>query len=349
MAPVPECELLFEQRSKSIHPILIVPSHGTTPVVCTRDSSITRRGAIYVRKPGPVCEEPQSPAEWAPVIRRATLAERMELTAISDSLTLKRTSRRAATKADLFIRHVDFADSRFRELCSTFETESVKKAKGRWTIAHQIVPSPLPVSLSRLLSILDDSEGHETGWPIGVTLDKEEYRPRPLGRAIEAWIADGIITDHLDYWYARPDSFFFATRGLQEDLSMQPGGGVFEWILPIWRMGEGILHAVRMDRAFGSNSNFSRFLARYDGLAGRTLWNSRPEIQGPMQRHICRVDTWSNEIRVPKELDLEILTSLLVSLLSSLYEQFDFFEMPRNVYLMELKKMVERGRSFQGS
>ena len=338
MAPVPECALGFEDGNVSPHPVILVPSHGTTPSVCIRDSPSTRRGAVYIRKPGPKCEEPYSPSEWAPLIRRAMQFDREELISIIRQIVPPRTE--APPAQDEFKQSIEAGDGRFAELYRS-DPRMSNLSFGRWVTAHQLVPTPPPVSLTRLSEILQHSKGTETGWPIGIFLTRDDQRPRPHGQTIEAWISSRVWSRGLDYWYAKPTGFFYQTRAFEEDLELQPGATVLDVTLPIWRMGESMLHAARMAQNYGTPVEHIRLYSRYQGLADRVLWSHRPEFD-LFDRYVSRSDVWSNEINVPVQFDRERLATMLHQLLTPLYEQFDLFEMPLDAYRNELRRMLER-------
>jgi hypothetical protein len=158
---------------------------------------------------------------------------------------------------------------------------------------------------------------------------------------VEAWIWSEVWHRSLDYWYARPTGFFYQTRAFEEDLELQPGAAVFHVTLPIWRMGEAMLHASRMAQNYGTPVEHIRFYSRYQGLADRVLWTPRPEFE-LFDRYVCRSDVWSNEINIPLEFDTERLATMLHQLLTPLYEQFDLFDMPLDAYRNELRRMLER-------
>jgi len=338
MAPVPECELGFEDGNALRHAVILVPSHGPTPVVCIRDSQhTTRRGAVYIRKPGPTCEEPHSPSEWAPLIRRAMQFDREELISIIREILPPRAE--APPAQDEFMQSIEEADARFNSLYRS-DPRTAPLSFGRWSVSHQLVPVPPPVSLSQLSQILQRSKGTETGWPIGVFLTGDDNRPRPYRETIEAWIPERVWGG-IDYWTAKATGFFYQTRGFEEDLELQPGAAVFDVTLPIWRMGEAMLHAARMARNYGTPVEHIRFYSRYQGLADRVLWSHRPEVD-LFRRYVCRSDVWSNEINIPVEFPIEGLAGMVYQLLSALYEQFDLFEMPLDAYRNELRRMLER-------
>lgn len=106
-------------------------------------------------------------------------------------------------------------------------------------------------------------------------------------------------------------------------------------------MGEAMLHAARMARNYGTAVEHIRFYSRYQGLADRVLWTHRPEFD-LFGRYVCRSDVWLDEINIPVEFDAERLAGMLHQLLTSLYEQFDLFDMPLDAYRSELRRMLER-------
>ena len=64
------------------HPVLVVPGGHAVPVRCQRggpNGAHVRQHAIYVRRPGPTSEEPQTAQEWQELIRRCVLNDRNNL------------------------------------------------------------------------------------------------------------------------------------------------------------------------------------------------------------------------------------------------------------------------------
>jgi len=244
---------------------------------------------------------------------------------------------------DKFVQFIKKADHRFNERRSQSQDEIAKQEFGRWVIAHQLVPEPdTPVSLRALPHIVRNAKGSEVGWPIGIVQTRPDAAPVLWDDGLEAWVISKVMHPSLDYWYAKSTGFFYQTRALEEDLEIAPGHQVFDVTLPIWRMGEAILHAWRMAKAYGTRTDFSQFYARYEGLAGRILWSHRPEIR-LSDKYIARTDSWSNEIQIPTgiSLSVEVLAELTYKLLNTLYEKFDLFDLPYETYLTELRSMIK--------
>jgi len=348
MDPVPEVDLSIEPGKLSSHPVLSVPSHGSRPFVCIRGNAVTRKGAVYIRKPGPKSEEPFGAEEWRDLIHRCVLARREEIGSMFRNILMPPSIAvftEVGSKAPPIPveNQVKEADALFLQKLSSSSLAS--QEFGRWAIAYQVLPQARGITLRRLHSVLESAQGRETGWPIGVVMQREDLRPKTGPQMLEAWLlVQRRSAIDLDYWLAKPTGFFYHTRAFREDLRNGNKTPVLEWIRPVWVMGEGILHAMRFARGFGPAVDSIRFFARYQGLEGRVLWNSRIDIEGPFEEYTCHVDEWSREIEVPADLEVETLPDVVHSLLDPLYEQFDLFEMPRHVYNRELDKMLGRGR-----
>jgi hypothetical protein len=112
---------------------------------------------------------------------------------------------------------------------------------------------------------------------------------------------------------------------------------VFDFTLPVWRFGEALLHAERVARELGDPSATVTFRAGWTGLKGRrltSLWR-RTILH---ERH-AHEDAVVQYLQVRADEISGTLPSLLEQLLTPLYAQFDFFEMPLNVIEDELAEM----------
>ena len=76
---------------------------------------------------------------------------------------------------------------------------------------------------------------------------------REVDGAIECWLGSDEAAStnrffrdaaHSDFWRATPQGRLFVIRGYQEDAQETfPPGTIMDTTLPIWRMGEALLHA----------------------------------------------------------------------------------------------------------
>jgi hypothetical protein len=100
LEPTFHCDVrIVRSRAGNLHPVIIVPGHGATPVCAKSGGPVIygknrgiSQGVYYVRKPGPESAPIITSLEWAPIIRRCAMHERAAI------LGAVETALRAATK-----------------------------------------------------------------------------------------------------------------------------------------------------------------------------------------------------------------------------------------------------------
>ena len=97
-----------------------------------------------------------------------------------------------------------------------------------------------------LISIAEKAECHNTGWPIGVTLTRDDLAPYPVEDGIEA-----VIPSHsermFDYWSLRNTGDFYFVRTFQEDekpIITEAGKNIIWFDVQIWRISELLLYCL---------------------------------------------------------------------------------------------------------
>src|SRR4051812_22051801 len=91
---------------------------------------------------------------------------------------------------------------------------------------------------------------------------------------------------HSDFWRISANGMAYLLRGFQEDgrdYEERPGS-VLDFTLPIWRIGECLLHARRL--AAELDGGPVEFSARWSGLNGRALIARDPRFVGG--NHVSR-------------------------------------------------------------
>lgn len=193
----------------------------------------------------------------------------------------------------------------------------------------------LNISQGELLRNAEKATINTFGWPIGVVLDKDEYRPRPKTDGIVANISTG---DHYDYWTIRKDGAFYLLKSLFEDA--RKSGYIF-FNTRIVRITETLLYAVRFYIGLKISPN-SRILIgiKHSGLKGHILISTNPA-------HGFYNELKSTEDEVYTDIDttIEKLESNLVDnvekFTKSLFILFDYFELDRSVLEGIVNKFVE--------
>jgi hypothetical protein len=212
---------------------------------------------------------------------------------------------------------------------------------GSWSCAYQVSPVEEPPSLRRLLDIVREVEGHETGWPVWLILgNRPEMRPRIEGDVIECWLHE---TGLEDFWRADPRGRMFLSRRLQEDVESSPGvrpAKYFELALPVWRTGECLLHASRLAPRLGADR--VDLTMTWDGLAGRELSAFGSPHRWLNPGRICHEERVRTTISTEADAISDTLPDLVRALVAPLYERFDFFEAPAELYTTETERMRRR-------
>lgn len=191
------------------------------------------------------------------------------------------------------------------------------------------------VTLPEFEKVLTRAVTRVTGWPVFLTMTREDLAPREEGGAIETWLKPNDLVErtlvdpaHCDYWRGVPEGRMFLIRGYQEDgQETFPPGTVFDTTLPIWRLGEVLLHAQSLAGllAKGNPDNILISLrVQYTGLRGRQLRNwANPLSGGMLLGRPARSDEVLLETKVPVA-DLKArLAEHLAPLAVSLFERFD--------------------------
>jgi hypothetical protein len=225
-------------------------------------------------------------------------------------------------------------------------------ALGYWKAAYTITPEITGMSLSSFRDELRRVVGNETGWPIGIFMEREDARPRPHEGCVELWLAEAMRDPSVsDYWRACPNGNFVSFRGYQEDSTGWEGvrtpGERFDFILPIWRVGEVLLHGYRFANRFAGEGASMRVTMMWTGLDGRTLYNSQPTIYYTPHSRQSQQERVVASVEIDDVLSIDAnLYDLVDELTRPLYETFDFLRVPRQTLVAELDEMhYRRGRS----
>jgi hypothetical protein len=147
-----------------------------------------------------------------------------------------------------------------------------------------------------------------------------------------------------DYWKACPAGCFVLFRGHQDDSTrwegMRTPGEKFNFLTPIWRVGEVLLHGYRFADRFAGKAVSMRVTMMWTGLEGRTLSSSQPTLYLTPQGRQSQQDrvVSSVEIEDARSIDAN-LYDLVDEITRPLYEAFDFFRVPRQTLVAEIDEM----------
>ena len=141
----------------------------------------------------------------------------------------------------------------------------------------------------------------------------------------------------------------FLIQGYEEDgAETFPAGSVFDSFLPIWRMGEILLHAERLASLLQKNLNSPitvHFRAIYSGLSGRVVrsWsNPLNSIYFEAGAGAAKSNEAVLEAVMPARNIPARLADYIYPLVSSLYERFGITELSQDFVKKELERLLSR-------
>lgn len=250
------------------------------------------------------------------------------------------------------------AVERWRHLISTLPADSPGRFPYGWFRVEYELKGPLKLlSNSELKVALERSVLPVTGWPIFLFLTRSGLKPYDQDEAVQCWIKpeDGgggirMFGDagHCDFWRVSPEGRAMTIRGYQEDgEDTFPPGTIFDTTLPIWRLGEALLHAARLAEHLSEDVNSTRVRMRalYTGLNGRVLksW-ANPLSDLFIEGGAARSDEAQLEISATvTEIKTE-LPQLVRRMVASLYERFGLSGLSLERVKVEIEKMEGRAR-----
>lgn len=344
----------------AVFPIVIVPGGHRVPVRARRagpNGNTVLNNAIYVRKPGPRSETPQSAQDWDDLLARCLRNRRDEmLDHIRDLISGAVPQAQQPPEPARFDEWIGAGRRRWTSLIDALpEGAGPRMPHGRYCIAYEILGERKQIAPARFPEVLRASVVRHTGWPPFWYPTRAGIEPYPIDGAVECWLGGdpGGLADpaHSDFWRIHPDGLAFLLRGYQEDSGdvQRPGrgrvppGSLFDLTLPVWRTGEALLQARSLAANLFEGPTTIRFVVTYEGLAGRCL------VSVENRRHVwddqvARQDSITLNTHIDAQAIDPNLPEILHPLLSPLYALFDFFELPMQLVVEELTRM--RGGNF---
>lgn len=344
--------------TRALFPIIVVPGGHRVPVRARRagpHGNIVELNAIYIRKPGPRSETPQSAQDWDGLLARCLANRRDEMfDQIRDLVTGTVPQVAAETGPGRLDQWIEAGVARWNALIAPLpETSGPRCPRGHYRFAYEIEGAIRAIAPAQFPEVLRASVVRHTGWPPFWYPTRAGIQPYPFDGVVECWLGGDPNTApndhdpaHSDFWRISPDGFAFLLRGYQEDgMEVQrpdrqriPPGTLFDVTLPVWRVGETMLHAARLAHNLFEGPAMVTFAAHYEGLAGRALtsisgrrliWDNRIARQNAITLK-TKIDAASIEPNLPE---------IVQPLLTPLYGLFDFFDLPMRLVVDELGQM----------
>jgi len=189
------------------------------------------------------------------------------------------------------------------------------------------------LGIKELLPIAEKSQCHNTGWPIGVVLTKEDHAPYPIENGVEAVISGWT---GFDYWFLEKNGNFYFIRKFEEDkepTKTKTGKNVLWFDIQIWRVGEVLLYCLNLGREL--QLDFSKKVdvdITYKGLKDRVLsCNNRNRAWFHDDLYFSRVEEFN--FHFSESLDYIKLNfkELVFNIISELTYYFNKFNLERRI------------------
>lgn len=355
-APAFHCavHLVAHPVTQVAYPVIAVPGGHRTPVQALRGSPDQRsliNGRVYLRRPGPESAEPATPEEWRDIFTRCLRANRDDLLdAMRDILSGQPGVVLPPAQAPLrqLTEFADDATERWANRAARDAHGQSRLPPGSYRLAYAVQGDFARPSLPDLLRHLEAAQRPNTGWPEWVVINRDPMRPRVIDGGLEALVADrpeDIIEDpaHSDFWRATPDGRLALIRGFQEDAPDRPTAGTgFDIALPIWRVGECLLHAKALCDRLGVPGADVLVTARYSGLAQRRLVSLDGSRMKGMARRSAQ-NAIDLSVTVNAALIEDALPEIAREFLQPLYHLFDLFEPPAELFTDAIRGLRARG------
>lgn len=341
----------------NLFPVVVVPGGHRVPIRAKRsgpNGNIVQQNSIYVRKPGPRSEIPQSGQDWDMLLARCLVNRRDEmLDQIRDLISGVVPAAVASAEPARLERWIEQSLSRWRELANGLPTDDPARCPhGFHWFAYELAGDLRRFEGAAFAEAVRRSVVRHSGWPPFWYPTRVGITPYPYEGCVECWLGGDTEQDpgshdaaHSDFWRISPDGFAFLLRGYQEDgledrpnRPAQPSAALFDITLPIWRTGEVLLHAESLATTLINGPATIALEVHYQGLSGRTL-TSLSGSQLLMGGHISRQDTITMKTVVDAVSVGPNLPEIVQPLLEPLYALFDFFQLPPSLVVRQLSEM----------
>jgi hypothetical protein len=287
LEPAVHCEVHHVRAPDNAdYPLIVVPGGHRLPIMAKRDGPTggeLKQLATYIRRPGPKSEVPRTAQEVSTLFDRCFANRRDDVGILIRSIlsgstpTVFGVDEAAPPRINSWVGE---GCDRHAALVKNLPADDARRfPRGYYLFAYQLRGALRPVSATELLEILRANTPRHTGWPPWWVPTRPEIAPYLSDGAIECWLGrDSAPRDaaHSDFWRVSPEGLAFLMRGYQEDgpeverMGFTPGV-VMDVTVPVWRVGEALLHAQALASDIGNDLTEVVFRANYTGLAGRSL------------------------------------------------------------------------------
>jgi hypothetical protein len=207
-----------------------------------------------------------------------------------------------------------------------------------YEVCASIAPATEPRAQRLLVDAVAKSNIDTFGWPIGVVIQRDESRPRPLLDGVYAKVVWSEKSTY-DFWALSRTGDFYLLKTLSEDALGRPD--VLFFNTRVVRVAETVMFLTRLYRDLGAGEQSVVHLAiRHAGLDHRPLAAVGSRSWG-FQRTRTSVEP---EVITATDFSLREaeagLADIVRALLAPLFAVYEFFELSDSVYADIVEKFV---------
>lgn len=338
------------QADGAVHPVIQVPGGHRTPIMAKKgspDQKTLVAGRSYIRRPTPESAEPGSAVEWRDLLDRCVRAGRDDLLDAIRGVLDGRGETADPTEPSALERLAGWTRAgatRWLALAPKPQGDEPVDPPGTYTVGYQIEGELPERSLNEVLELMREVPGY-TGWRPWWVPSHDGIRPYQFDGTVECYhglkgnkrTADPA---HADFWRANAVGQLLLIRGFDEDSLRErvDPGTAFDLTLPVWRIGECLLHAAAFATRLSPEPRPITFSVTWQGLSGRELVHlERRRTLFP--GHIAKQDSLTTSLTADSDKIADQVPELLYGLLRPLYSLFDFFDLPKMLVDEEVQRL----------
>lgn len=204
-----------------------------------------------------------------------------------------------------------------------------------------IEESALNVGNQKLIDAMRLTAVQGFGWPIGVVIDVDSYRPKHKDKAVEAIIK---TDESFDTWTLNSSGDFYLLKTLFEQ-KRDPSAIYID--VRLSRLLEAFARIAALYRQLGAGDNARiKVQFKYGGLLNRTLKIANPRRMPIVLPRISQVDEFSriHEAILGNFLKLEYLETTVITYGQELAQLFDGFDLTEE----NARAMLQEHPLYQG-
>lgn len=337
-----------------LYPMVVVPGGHRMPIRSKRggpNGQIVKDNSIYVRRPGPRSEVPQTAQDWDALLARCLSHRRDEMfDQIRALISGAVPAASLPTPPDRLANWIKSSKQRWYELRDTLpEVAPERCPHGYMWYAFELDGNFRNLPGSQFSATLRSAEVNFSGWPPFWYPSRGGIRPYPFDGLVECWIGGDQEEGYgnhgagfADFWRVSPDGLGFFLRGFREDdltgtrnLPTEAGSWTeIEW--PIATTAEVLLYVESLAASLIDGPASVRLSAAYSGMDGRRLMS----VSG---RYIHHRVARQNEIPLEATFSANAIESNIAEIVHQLlvpfYAAFDFFDLPVSLVTDVLGKL----------